>query len=80
VTDGDLRGALAPVKGGHHAAVTEPKAFGALLRDRGYPASPSPAPALRPAAVGVPSGPASFALPSGQKSTWTPGSVIPAGA
>jgi integrase len=27
-----LRGALAPVKGGHHAAVIEPKAFGALLR------------------------------------------------
>ncbi len=27
-----LRGALAPVKPGHHAAVTEPKAFGALLR------------------------------------------------
>jgi integrase len=28
----DLRGALAPVKGGHFAAVTEPKRFGDLLR------------------------------------------------
>jgi len=28
----DLRGALKPVKGGHYAAVTEPKAIGVLLR------------------------------------------------
>jgi integrase len=28
----DLRGALAPVKGSHFAAITEPKAIGALLR------------------------------------------------
>lgn len=28
----DLRGALQPVKGGHFAAITEPKAVGALLR------------------------------------------------
>lgn len=28
----DLRGALSPVKGGHFAAITEPKAVGALLR------------------------------------------------
>jgi integrase len=28
----DLRGALPPAKGGHHAAITEPKAIGALLR------------------------------------------------
>jgi len=29
---GDLRGALPPVKGKHHAAVTDPKAIGSLLR------------------------------------------------
>jgi integrase len=28
----DLRGALPPDKGGHHAAITEPKAIGSLLR------------------------------------------------
>ena len=28
----DLRGALQPIKGGHFAAITEPKAIGALLR------------------------------------------------
>ena len=44
----DLRGALAPVKGGHHAAVTEPKAFGALLRAiDGYPGEPVTRAALR---------------------------------
>ena len=43
-----LRGALAPVKGGHHAAVTEPKAFGALLRAiDGYAGEPVTRAALR---------------------------------
>jgi integrase len=43
-----LRGALAPVKGGHHAAVTEPKAFGALLRAiDGYGGEPVTRAALR---------------------------------
>jgi integrase len=43
-----LRGALAPVKGGHHAAVTEPKAFGALLRAiDGYEGEPVTRAALR---------------------------------
>ena len=28
----DLRGALPPARGGHHAAITDPKAIGALLR------------------------------------------------
>jgi integrase len=43
-----LRGALAPVKGGHHAAVVEPKAFGALLRAiDGYGGEPVTRAALR---------------------------------
>lgn len=43
-----LRGALAPVKSGHHAAVTEPKAFGALLRAiDGYGGEPVTRAALR---------------------------------
>ena len=43
-----LRGALAPSKGGHHAAVTEPKAFGALLRAiDGYEGEPVTRAALR---------------------------------
>ena len=43
-----LRGALAPVKPGHHAAVTEPKAFGALLRAiDGYAGEPVSCAALR---------------------------------
>ena len=43
-----LRGALAPVKPGHHAAVTEPKAFGALLRAiDGYAGEPVSCAALK---------------------------------
>jgi integrase len=43
-----LRGALAPVQGRHHAAVTEPKAFGALLRAiEGYEGEPVTRSALR---------------------------------
>jgi integrase len=43
-----LRGALAPVQGRHHAAVTEPKAFGALLRAiDGYEGEPITRAALR---------------------------------
>lgn len=43
-----LRGALAPVQGRHHAAVTEPKAFGALLRAiDGYEGEPVTRAALR---------------------------------
>lgn len=43
-----LRGALAPVKGRHHAAVTEPKAFGGLLRAvEGYEGEPVTRAALR---------------------------------
>jgi len=43
-----LRGALAPVKGGHHAAVTEPEPFGALLRAiDGYGGEPVTRAALR---------------------------------
>jgi integrase len=43
-----LRRALAPVRGGHHAAVTEPKAFGALLRAiDGYAGEPVTRTALR---------------------------------
>ena len=37
----DLRGALAPVRGSHHPAIIEPKAFGALPRAiDGYPGEP----------------------------------------
>jgi integrase len=44
----DLRGALAPVKGGHHPAVIDPKAFGALLRAiESYPGEPVTRAALR---------------------------------
>lgn len=43
-----LRGALAPVQGRHHAAVTEPKVFGALLRAiDGYEGEPVTRAALR---------------------------------
>jgi len=43
-----LRGALAPVQGRHHAAVTEPQAFGALLRAiDGYEGEPVTRAALR---------------------------------
>jgi integrase len=43
-----LRGALAPVKPGHHAAVTESKAFGALLRAiDGYAGEPVSCAALK---------------------------------
>ena len=44
----DLRGALAPVRGSHHPAIIEPKAFGALLRAiDGYPGEPVTRAALR---------------------------------
>jgi len=44
----DLRGALAPVRGNHHPAIIEPKAFGALLRAiDGYPGEPVTRAALR---------------------------------
>jgi len=43
-----LRGALAPAQSRHHAAVTEPKAFGALLRAiEGYEGEPITRAALR---------------------------------
>jgi integrase len=43
-----LRGALAPPAGGHHPAITEPKAFGALLRAiDGYTGEPVTRAALR---------------------------------
>jgi len=44
----DLRGALAPVRGNHHPAIIEPKAFGALLRAiDAYPGEPVTRAALR---------------------------------
>ena len=44
----DLRGALAPVRGKHHPAVIEPKAFGDLVRAiDGYPGEPVTRAALR---------------------------------
>lgn len=44
----DLRGALAPVKNGSFATITEPKAIGVLLRDiDGYPGNPIVRAALR---------------------------------
>lgn len=44
----DIRGALAPVQGGHHAAIVEPKAVGELLRALdGYQGTPEVRAALR---------------------------------
>lgn len=43
-----LKGVLAPIKSGHHAAVTEPAALGGVLRAiDGYPGEPSTCAALR---------------------------------